>query len=164
MKRSINPVLAAIFFIIPLLITACNNRDVFFQYSTLPVEGWHKDSLLVFDVPVTDSAATYNVYLYIRNSNSYPYQNFWFFTEKTTVQGSTVNDTIECYLADRRGKWLGSGAGALFEMPVVIEQNISFERNGIYRYRITQGMREDILQGISDIGLRVEKNETYGKE
>ena len=148
-------------FLIALFLTvcaaSCNNNDVFTQFKTLPEEGWHKDSLAVFDVPITDISANYNIYVNIRNNNRYPYQNFWFFKTQITPDGTIVNDTIECYLADNRGKWLGSGIGAVYEMSVLCEQNVRFEKEGIYQYKITQGMREDVLRGIQDIGLQVEK-------
>jgi hypothetical protein len=40
---------------------------------------------------------------------------------------------------------------------VLCEQNVRFDEEGIYQYEITQGMREDVLRGIQDIGLQVEK-------
>ena len=140
-----------------LFVSACSNNDVFMQFKALPEEGWHKDSLAVFEVSITDISANYNIYVNIRNNNRYPYQNFWFFTTQIMLDRTTVNDTIECYLADNRGKWLGSGVGAAFEMSVLCEQNVRFNEEGIYQYKITQGMREDILRGIQDIGLQVEK-------
>ncbi len=160
MKRIINITL----FALVLFVTSCSNKDIFFQYYSLPPEGWSKDSVLVFDVPISDTTANYNVYIYIRNGNNYPYQNFWFFTTKTSPDELSESDTIECYLADQQGKWLGSGAGAVFEMPVLFEKNIRFNKSGTYRYSITQGMREDVLVGIQDIGLRVEKTTNNGEK
>ena len=140
-----------------LFFGACNNDTVFTQFKTLPEEGWHKDSLAMFNVSITDTSANYNIYVNIRNNNRYPYQNFWFFKTQIMPDGTTVNDTIECYLANNRGKWLGSGVGATYEMSVLCEQNVRFEEEGIYQYKITQGMREDVLRGIQDVGLQVEK-------
>jgi gliding motility-associated lipoprotein GldH len=67
-----------------------------------------------------------------------------------------LRDSIEFYLADQRGKWLGSGVGAIVEMPVLYKQNVRFEQKGTYRYEIGHGMREDVLIGINDIGIRIE--------
>jgi len=140
-----------------LFVSACSNNDVFTQFKTLPEEGWHKDSLVVFEVPIVDVSYNYNVYVNIRHNGSYPYQNFWFSTTKITPEAIVIDDMIECYLADNRGKWLGTGIGAAFEMSVLCEENVQFSELGVYQYRITQRMREDILRGIQDIGLQVEK-------
>ncbi|MDR1653147.1 MAG: gliding motility lipoprotein GldH [Prevotellaceae bacterium] len=149
--------------IILICIAGCTNSDVFFKYKKIRSSGWDKDSTLVFDFVIADTSLTYNVYVNIRNTSEYPYQNFWFFIKKSTAKrGNTfavfATDTIECYLADGRGKWLGNGIGAAYEMPLLIEQGAVFDSNTC-RYEIVQGMRCDILRGISDIGLRVEKIE-----
>ena len=68
-------------------------------------------------------------------------------------------DTIEFYLADHRGQWLGTGMGAWKEMPVLYRQALRFPRSGTYTYTIRHGMRTDPLRGIHDIGMRVEKRE-----
>lgn len=130
---------------------------MFFQYKTLSASGWDKDSLLLFDVTIDDTLSTYNLYVNIRNSSIYSYQNFWFFTDCISPKNVKLSDTTECYLADERGKWLGSGVGSLFEMPVLMDKNVKFDTTGVYRYEIRHGMREDVLEGINDIGLRVEK-------
>lgn len=144
--------------LLPLfLLSACSNSDVYFQYKTINQEGWNKDSVLTFDVKITDTTSAYNVYVNIRNSGDYPYQNLWLFLNKTDPDSTSVNDSIECYLADQRGKWLGSGVGSIKEMPVLYEQNKHFTKSGIYKYSVVQGMREDVLKGINDVGIRIEK-------
>jgi gliding motility-associated lipoprotein GldH len=70
---------------------------------------------------------------------------------------TTVSDTINFYLADERGKWLGVGVGNSYAMPVLYLQNERFSQRGIYRFEIQQGMRYDALRGVSNVGLRVEK-------
>jgi gliding motility-associated lipoprotein GldH len=143
--------------IISLITVACTSNDVYFQYQPVAVKGWSKDSLYNFDIPITDTLATYNVYVNIRNRGEYPYQNLWVFLDKTAPDKKESKDSIECYLADQRGKWLGSGIGSVMEMPVLYQQNVRFKKAGTYHYKIGQGMRDSILNGINDIGMRVEK-------
>ena len=142
---------------ISLAVVACNSNDVYFKYQGIDAKGWNKDSLFTFDIPITDTLATYNVYVNIRNVGEYPYQNLWLFLSKMNPDSVLVNDSIECYLADNRGKWLGSGVGSIFEMPVLYQQNVHFKNAGNYQYKIVHGMRDTVLIGINDIGMRVEK-------
>ncbi|MDR2823703.1 MAG: gliding motility lipoprotein GldH [Prevotellaceae bacterium] len=142
---------------------SCTDNDVFFQYKKIPSAGWDKDSVLVFDFKISDASSLCNVYVNIRNTSAYPYQNFWLFIKKSVADNDSdfvvfATDTVECYLADERGKWLGSGVGATCEMPLLIEKGTQFARK-TYRYELVQGMRNDVLRGINDIGLRVEKIE-----
>ncbi len=140
-----------------LFAVACTSNDVYFQYKSVPSKGWSKDSLFTFDVPIKDTSATYNVYINVRNRGEYRYQNIWFFLSKTTPDKKQTSDSIECYLADQRGKWLGSGLGSIMEMPIIYQQKVRFKTVGTYHYKIVHGMRDSILRGINDIGMRVEK-------
>ena len=153
--KLLNRSLWAIF--ISLIAVACTSNDVYFKYQSVASQGWNKDSLYRFDIPIVDTIATYNVYVNIRNRGEYPYQNLWVFLAKTTPDSIESKDSIECYLADKRGKWLGSGLGSILEMPVLYQQNVRFSKSGTYHYKICQGMRDSLLKGINDIGMRVEK-------
>lgn len=139
------------------LFTACSNNDVYFQYKAIPSAGWNKDSLCTFDIDVNDTNAIFNLYVNVRNRGEYPYQNLWLFLQKMSPDSVIVKDSIELYLADQRGKWLGSGLGSVLEMPVLYKQNIQFDQKGTYRFQIRQGMRDSVLIGINDIGMRLEK-------
>jgi len=143
--------------LVSVVVVACNKNEIYFKYKAIDAKGWNKDSLYTFDVPISDTLATYNIYVNVRNIGDYPYQNLWLFLNKLTPDSVQVNDSIECYLADNRGKWLGKGVGSIFEMPVLYQQNVHFKNSGIYHYKIVQGMRDTILVGINDIGMRVEK-------
>jgi gliding motility-associated lipoprotein GldH len=140
-----------------ILMVACTNNDAYFQYIPIDQQGWSKDSLCIFDIPVSDTLSTFNVYVNIRNRGEYPYQNLWLFLQKMSPDSTVVNDSIELYLADNRGKWLGSGIGSILEMPVLYQQNVKFQSAGNYQFKIGHGMRDSVLVGINDIGMRVEK-------
>lgn len=144
--------------ILMLACPACKNSIAFSDVKTIPVHGWEVANPAEFTFIATDTTSTYNVLLYIRHRKNYPYQNLWLFIDKKLPDNTIVSDTIECYLSDQRGRWLGNGIGSILEMPVLYEQNIRFPRSGEYTYRIFQGMREDTLTGINDIGMSIEKN------
>jgi len=154
-KKILNSSLWAI--LISLVTVSCSGNDIYFQYDSVNPKGWSKDSLYGFDIPVTDTVALYNVYVNIRNRGEYPYQNLWLFLTKITPDSVESKDSIECYLADQRGKWLGKGLGSILEMPVLYQQKVRFKSSGIYHYKIVHGMRDSLLSGINDIGIRVEK-------
>jgi len=145
--------------LISFVSLSCSKNDIFSEFQAINVNGWHKDSLYQFSLPISDLENNYNLYLNVRNTNDYSYQNFWIFITRVNPDGTSSNDTIECYLADQRGKWLGSGVGPVKEMPILYQQKISFPKTGVYQYKIGHGMRDTLLSGISDIGIRVERSE-----
>lgn len=150
-----NKLLGTIFSI--LIFASCVNDDVYLKYVTINPNGWSEDSLCVFDVPIADSMANYNIYINVRNKNNYPYQNLWLYINRTAPDSTVTSDTIEFYLADQRGKWLGTGIGSILEMPVLYQQYAKLKQRGTYKFEIIHGMRDSILVGINDIGLQIEE-------
>ena len=139
---------------VTVLVAACSSRTAYSEYHNVPLDGWDKDSALVFEVAVQDTLAAYNLVLSVRHGQEYPFQNIWFFVENG-LTGQT--DTLEYYLADQRGRWLGNGFGDKHEMPCLIGQNVRFSHARPYLFKVRQGMREDRLSGITEVGLTVEK-------
>ncbi len=137
-----------------LCLIACHNRTMYNNFQPVPMTGWNEDSILRFDIPVSDTTHTYNVLLHIRHTDAYPYQNMWLFIGENTVH----YDTIEFYLANDRGQWLGNGQSVL-EMPVLYRENLRFT-DTLYTLTVQQGMRNELLPGVSDIGVEITRTQT----
>ncbi len=145
--------------LLAVILASCNNNTIYNEYKELPAEGWNKDSIALYDVMVEDTSSNYQVIVNVRNRGDYPWQNLWLFVSYMQPDSVIVNDSIECYLADNKGEWLGSGFGSLYEMPVLFKKNINFKDSGNYQFSIQQGMRDSMLVGINDIGLEIIKAE-----
>lgn len=134
-------------------LTACSMKTLYTQSYDMPSEQWHKDSVQTFSTLLYESDDLHDVFVTIRHTPSYPYQNLWLFVNRPDGQC----DTLEFFLADDRGVWLGNRAGRYIEMPCLIEQGVRFSAEGRYTWQVRQGMREDQLRGISSVGLTIEK-------
>lgn len=144
--------------ILVISILACSNGGVFNKYKTISKGVWHRDSLVVFQVPVTDTVQRQNLYLNVRNDINYKYSNLWLFVEIIQPGDTTaVKDTFEFTLADPTGKWLGQGFGGVKTNEMLFKRNVYFPVSGIYEIQIQHGMRGKLLEGITEIGFRVEK-------
>lgn len=145
--------------LVSIVLASCTQSAVFSEYKTVDVKGWDKDSSCVFDVNIENATFAYDVFVNVRNVGEYPHQNLWLFIQKMAPDSTITNDTINFFLADNRGKWLGAGIGSVYEMPVLYQQKLKFPSAGKYHFEIFQGMRDSLLLGISDIGLRIDKAE-----
>ena len=137
-------------------LTTCRRDIVYSRFSSIPSEKWAIDSVAQFEYAITDTVPDYRMLVYVRHTERYPYQNMWLF-----VGDSLHRDTIEFYLADDRGQWLGNKHHGFIEMPVLLEENYHFADTGKYFLTVQHGMRDSILRGVTDIGLEIIKN---GKE
>ena len=90
--------------------------------------------------------------IYVRHTDRYPYQNMWLFMGSSD---SVVTDTIEFYLADDRGIWLGNRGNGHISMPIIYATNYRFDTLGTYSIYVRHGMRTSQLPGITDITLEV---------
>ena len=141
-------------------MASCNRNEIYFNYQSVPSDGWNKDSLLVYNIDVKDTVSAYNIAVHVRHFGTYPYQNLWLFLDYKGMKDSIAQqDTLECYLADEYGKWFGVGAGAIKELQLNFKQAVHFPDSGMYQIRIRQGMRDSVLTGINNVGIRVEKME-----
>jgi gliding motility-associated lipoprotein GldH len=93
----------------------------------------------------------------IRNKGNYPYSNLWLFLSIRSPDGKQVTDTVEFTLAEASGRWKGSGLGGLYDNQILYKKSVYFPHKGYYRFSLKQGMRDNVLKGINDIGIRVEK-------
>lgn len=146
--------------LVVFLVCSCSKGTIYSHYEDLPVTGWNADSIVHFVFSVTDTIEPYDLVVDLRHTERYPFQNVFFFTEFyriDTLSGDhlIVSDTLEYYLADSRGRWLGNGYGNLKDMPMLFMQNITFPIPGDYRLSVRQGMYGEELKGVSEIGLTV---------
>ena len=138
-------------------ITSCDSRRVFDQTQTVPDNIWDRSKTLKFEVPITDTVNSNNVYLNIRHAEGYPYNNLFLFVHMKFPNGKVYTDTVDCTLADENGKWLGSGAGDIYDVQVPFKGNVRFRDLGTYTIELEQAMRLDKLPMIMDAGVRIER-------
>ncbi|PIF06320.1 MAG: gliding motility lipoprotein GldH [Draconibacterium sp.] len=151
--------LAAGVWVFAAFIVSCDTNRIFEKNINLPDEGWDKDTAVVFEIPVKDTLQSQNMYINLRNDIRYKYSNLWLFISIVEPGSKILTDTFEIVLADPAGKWLGEGLGGVKDSEVIFKRHIYFPVSGTYEVRFQQGMREDVLTGITNIGLRLEKQE-----
>lgn len=133
------------------LLTSCRHDIVYSEFVAIPSGEWDENQLPEFAFNIADREAAYDILLYVRHTERYPYQNMWLF-----VRGNRqYMDTVEFYLADDRGRWLGDKHHGFIEMPVLLEDNYHFPDTGRYYFAVQHGMRDSLLRGVTDVGIEV---------
>jgi len=140
-----------------LILTSCDPDRVYEKNIAIPDEIWNRFNIVKFNVEITDTISSHNIYVNIRNTRMYPKSNLFLFIKTTSPTGLFVCDTLECILADEKGKWLGKGLGDIWDNQIPFKKNVRFPNSGIYAFELEQAMRIPDLPFIMDVGLRVEK-------
>ena len=146
-------------FIILVFFTSCDNNRVFEENKDIPSTSWDKNNIVEFTVPISDTVSPHNVYINIRQNGQYGNQNMYLFINIISPSGEKVRDTVNCILADAKGKWLGTGLGDIYSNQLLYKKKIGFPHAGNYKFEIEQAMRVDILKNVEDIGIRIERSE-----
>ncbi len=125
---------------------------------------WNKEDVIPFQIPELDSIKKYNVFLHVRNSNEYKYNNLFLIVSMNFPHGKTITDTLEYRMANPDGSWLGEGIGSIKENKFWYKEHVSFFEEGAYTIAIAQAVRNngDVdgvtnLEGITDVGFSVEE-------
>ncbi|HET6227235.1 MAG TPA: gliding motility lipoprotein GldH [Bacteroidia bacterium] len=141
------------------LLTGCDDKRIFEENKDIPDNNWNVNNKVKLNVSIKDISTAANFYVNVRNADGYPYSNLFLFIKTTFPNGKFSTDTLECVLADERGKWLGKGLGDIYDNQIPFKRNVRFPLPGVYTFEIQHGMRTETVPLIMDIGLRIEKAE-----
>ncbi len=142
------------------LLGACNQGAVFNETANLVEDTWHKDSVLVFDPVINDTSRVVNIGFSLEHTAGYPYSNLWLFVGVKSPGGQMQTDTIEYFLAEPDGKWIGKGNDASRTLHWLYKGGVKLAHPGEYIFSVQQGMRRDSLAGVKSFSLWIEKAET----
>lgn len=128
----------------------------FFEEMRTYNEGWSAADPATFTFNVADTTEDYQFLLNLRHTEAYPYSNLFVFMELRFPNGKMSVDTLECVLADPRGRWTGRASGNLVDHRIVINPRAIFPLKGEYSVSITQAMRDEVLNEVTDVGFAIE--------
>ncbi len=144
---------------------SCDSNRVFDEYKSVSNQ-WNKSEIIPFEITPKDSINPYNLFVNIRNTNDYKYNNLFLIVQMDYPNGRVTKDTLEYQMAERNGELLGSGFTDVKENKLWYkghENQFVFEESGAYKVSIQHAMREngkvngiEYLEGITDVGFRVE--------
>ncbi len=150
--------------IVFITLISCNSTVVFDNYTSIPEAKWHKDSILKFEFNPIDTVSRNNIYVNLRNTKNFAYNNLFLIVDINFPNQTKVTDTLEYEMADAEGKFLGSGLTDLKENKLEYKTNVIFPNTGTYTISVQHAMRKSgdvgglvLLEGITDVGLQIEK-------
>ncbi len=139
------------------LYTGCQEGSIYHQSFVVSAKGWDMNKRIVFsDTLPSNTPQHVHRQLTVRNTNAFPYQNLWIYIKTFTTE-STQSDSINWRLANPDGMWLGKGWGSLYTITYNLPDLEFLPNDSVHWFRmeLMQGLRDSLLTGISDIGLRI---------
>lgn len=149
-----------------LCFASCDSNVVLDEYRTIS-DQWQKNEVVEFKVTPPDTLKPYSLFVNVRNTNDYKFNNLYLIVEMNYPHGKIDKDTLEYRMTTPEGKFLGTGFTDVKENKLWYkgyEKPFIFSETGDYILKIQHAMRAngsivglENLDGIIDVGFRIEK-------
>lgn len=158
LQRMKHKILYITILIIAIICLSCEKREAYYHFSELKSSRWSKLDTIYFNI---DSLSVipnvpYDITIVLVNNSDYPYQNLWLYIQDDFRSRDFLSNEKEYEVADKLGKWHGSGFGSTYQLPLPYKKNITFPERRNYQLKIVHGMRDEPLPGIEKVGLKIE--------
>ena len=140
-----------------LQLAACSSIGVFEKNIAFKKQEWAGSNKPAFTFTISDTAAVYNIYLVLRHTDAYGFNNIWM---KVSRKGpdTTYTQQVDLRLANNSQGWLGTGMDDIWEHRIPITPGgARFRKSGNYEFTLEQVMRQDPLKHVLNAGIRIEK-------
>lgn len=150
--------LPVLFFLLALGITSCRQVDIYEKNIPIPGYKWKSSFVVKGSFQVSDTLTPYNIYLVLRHTDAYRYNNIWL-NIGVQAPGDTMHyEKKDLQLATDATGWKGTGMNDIWEVRERLNDvPRRFPKVGTYQLSIRQIMRDDPLPEIMSAGLRVQK-------
>lgn len=125
---------------------SCQNENKKEVYHSFNNNTWNTDSIVFFEFDNIDTTSSHDLYLMVRHTTNFKFQNLFLFTNFENPQ-----DTLELFLSEKSGRWLGKGFGEIKELKVRIKENVNFKENQDQIFSVEQAMRYEDLEKIINL-------------
>ena len=149
-----------------LFLVSCTNNLVYSEYRATTNGNWNREDVKRFEVKDLDSVSPHDVFIMVRNDNTFAFSNLFLIAEINTPDNRIIRDTLEYEMARPDGQWLGKGFGSVLENKLWYKENIVFSDAGVYTIELSHAMRQnghvegiDNLKGITDVGIEIERRQ-----
>lgn len=140
---------------------SCSNPAIVTEEKIdMPDVHWAQKTQIDFPFEITDAKSTYKLFYQIRYNNDYPYYNLWVNRILLDENGNMISKKLQGMdlFNAGSGEPYGAGFGNFFDYKILSDSSQHFPKAGKYTLRIEQSMRIDTLQGVSSVGIEIEKN------
>lgn len=139
-----------------LLFASCLTVDLYEKTISLPDHEWKGTHKPEFEFIIKDTVSLYRVFFVMRHTEKYNYKNIWINLYSQQPGDTLRKAPFELQLATNEKGWLGSGLDDIYEHRQQLTRPVRLKA-GTYKLVLENIMREDPLQHVLNVGIRIEK-------
>lgn len=140
-------------------IAACTDPAcLYYSYQSLPGAEWKQTDTICFEVNIPDSLTDYHMHIALRHASGYPYRNLSLgcAMQRNDSTPLTAPRQMDLTLASPDGEWLSDGWAGIYHAESEYG-NIHPQHTGTYRIKVWHCMTDSLLQGICDVGIKIDR-------
>jgi gliding motility-associated lipoprotein GldH len=146
-----------------LYLVSCTTVDLYEKSVSIPGHSWKSSYQPAFTFTIKDTSSPYQLFLVLRHNDQYSFNNI-FINLHTKQPGadSTQAAQYDLRLATDNEGWLASGMDDIYEHRIPLTPvggQFYFKKPGDYTFSVEQIMRENPLNHVFNVGLRIEKKQ-----
>jgi gliding motility-associated lipoprotein GldH len=143
------------------LLVSCQTIDLYEKTANIPGHKWKSSYKPSFTFTIKDTSAAYQLFITLRHRDKYNFNNIYInITTRQPGQDSTRSALYDLPLGNNEDGWLGTGMDDIYEHRIPLTPAgtpFYFRKPGDYTFTVEQLMREDPLENVMNVGLRIEK-------
>jgi gliding motility-associated lipoprotein GldH len=143
------------FLLLFIFLSACTQIELFEKNTPIPDLKWQNTFNATGTFNIIDTTLQYNVFVVLRHTDAYQYNNIWLTVGLQSAGDSMKSQKINLPLASDAQGWEGVGMNDIWEVRKLVARLPL--KKGVYSFKIGQIMRDDPLQHVMSVGLRLEK-------
>ena len=143
------------------LLLSCDSKRLYEDNLEFSDRTWKVIEEPRFNFVISDTSVRYNLYCNVRNTLDYPYSRIfitWHLYDSTGRELTKKLALRELFDQKTGRPLVESGVGDLYDHQFMLLEHYPFLYPGKYAVKLDQFMRQDTLQGVIAVGVRVEKD------
>jgi len=131
--------------------------DLYEKTVAVPGHAWQSSFRPGFEFIITDSTTTYNIFLVLRHNEKYNFNNIYINLHITAPGEDTATIVRRDLEVATNEGWKGTGMDDIYEVRLPLAEKFPL-KTGKYKFAVEQIMREDPLDNVLNVGVRLERD------
>ena len=117
-----------------LINSSCKQIDIFEKNTVIPNYEWKSNFIVSGSFKITDTISAYSIYLVLRHTDAYKYNNIWLNIGLQPPGDSLIKQKVDLKLGDDANGWEGNGMNDIWELRKLLNgEPRRFKKAGEYK-------------------------------
>jgi gliding motility-associated lipoprotein GldH len=137
-----------------LTMSACGSKTIYENQQKIK-QPWAYNDKHTFGFDVQDTSTAYDLHLIVEHDADFGFENMYIHVTTLFPDGKKVENPLSLQLASAEGTWISDCSGELCEIDILLAARAYYKLKGKYTITIGQHSRNEHLEGIQSIKLKI---------